>query len=86
MANVIERADVIEAAKAANAAYTAKDWDKLKELFAENGVYDEKATGRRLQGIGHVLEAWQGWTSRGCSNSADRFSLFFLSLIFFFDF
>ena len=38
-----------------------KDWDKVKALFVENGVYDEKGTGRRIQGIGQVLEAWQGW-------------------------
>lgn len=53
--------NVIETARAATGAYNDKDWNKIKALFAENGVYDEKATGRRIQGIGQVLEAWQGW-------------------------
>jgi steroid delta-isomerase-like uncharacterized protein len=54
-------ANVIETAKAAAIAYNDKDWDKVKALFVENGVYDEKGTGRRIQGIGQVLEAWQSW-------------------------
>lgn len=53
--------NVIETAKAATTAYNDKDWDKVKALFDENGVYDEKGTGRRIQGIGQVIEAWQGW-------------------------
>ena len=53
--------NVIETAKAATIAYNDKNWDKVKALFAENGVYDEKATGRRIQGIGQIIEAWQGW-------------------------
>jgi len=54
-------ANVIETAKAVTIAYNDKNWDKVKAAFAENGVYDEKATGRRIQGIGQVIEAWQGW-------------------------
>jgi hypothetical protein len=47
-------ANVIETAKAATIAHNDKDWDKVKALFVENGVYDEKATGRRIQGIRRV--------------------------------
>ena len=54
-------ADVIETAKAATTAYNDKDWNKARGLFVEKAIYDEKATGRRLEGIGLILEAWQGW-------------------------
>ena len=53
--------NVIETAKAATIAYNDKNWDKVKAVFAENGVYDEKGTGRRIQGIKQIIEAWQGW-------------------------
>ena len=53
--------NVIETAKSATIAYNDKNWDKVKAVFAENGVYDEKATGRRIQGVGQIIEAWQGW-------------------------
>jgi steroid delta-isomerase-like uncharacterized protein len=53
--------NAIEIAKAATTAYNDKNWDKVKALFAENGVYDEKGTGRRIQGAALVVEAWQGW-------------------------
>lgn len=53
--------NVIETAKAATIAYNDKNWGKLKAVFAEKGVYDEKGTGRRIQGIGQIIEAWQGW-------------------------
>ena len=53
--------NAIEIAKAATTAYNDKNWDKLKALFAENGVYDEKGSGRRIQGAALVIEAWQGW-------------------------
>jgi steroid delta-isomerase-like uncharacterized protein len=53
--------NVIETAKAATIAYNDKNWDKVKAVFDEKGVYDEKGTGRRIQGIGQIIEAWQGW-------------------------
>ena len=53
--------NVIETAKAATIAYNDKNWDKVKAVFAEKAVYDEKGTGRRIQGIGQIIEAWQGW-------------------------
>ena len=53
--------NVIETAKATTIAYNDKNWDKMKAVFDENGVYDEKGTGRRIQGVGQVVEAWQGW-------------------------
>ena len=54
-------ANVIETAKAATIAYNDKNWDEVRAVIAENAVYDEKATRRRLQGVGQLVEAWQGW-------------------------
>ena len=54
-------ASVIDTAKAATIAYNDKNWDRARSSFTEKGIYDEKATGRRLQGIEQILEAWQGW-------------------------
>jgi len=53
--------NVIETAKAAVIAYNEKNWDKARGTLVEKGTYDEKATGRRLQGINQIIEAWQGW-------------------------
>ena len=52
---------VFETAKAATTAYNEKNWSALKSAFAENGVYDEKATSRRVQGVEKIIEVWQGW-------------------------
>jgi steroid delta-isomerase-like uncharacterized protein len=54
-------ANVIESAKAATIAYNEKNWDKARAVLVEKGIYDEKATGRRLQGVNQIIEAWQGW-------------------------
>ena len=50
-------ATVIEIAKAAVTAYNEKDWDKTREIWAADAVYDEKATGRRFEGAGQIIEA-----------------------------
>jgi steroid delta-isomerase-like uncharacterized protein len=54
-------ANVIEIAKAAVTAYNKKDWNELRNLLAADAVYDEKATNRRLEGLGQIIEALQGW-------------------------
>lgn len=53
--------NVIEIVKASITAYNDKDWNKAKDLLAADAVYDEKATHRRIQGAGQIIEAWQGW-------------------------
>ena len=53
--------NAIETAKAAVIAYNDKNWDQVKEIVVEKGVYDEKATGRRIEGVGKIVETWQGW-------------------------
>jgi steroid delta-isomerase-like uncharacterized protein len=32
-------------------------------MLAADAVYDEKATGRRLEGAGQIIEAFQGWAN-----------------------
>ena len=54
---------VIEIAKAATIAYNDKNWERVSAAFDESGVYDEKGTGRRVQGTGQIIEAWKGWAN-----------------------
>ena len=56
-------ANVIEIAKAAVTAYNEKDWNKSRDMLAADAVYDEKATNRRLEGAGQIIEAFQGWAN-----------------------
>jgi steroid delta-isomerase-like uncharacterized protein len=56
-------ANVIEIAKAAVTAYNEKDWNKARDLLAADAVYDEKASNRRLEGAGQIIEAFQGWAN-----------------------
>jgi steroid delta-isomerase-like uncharacterized protein len=54
-------ANVIETAKAATIAYNDKNWDRLRSVFVEKGIYDEKGTGRRIEGSGQIVDAFQAW-------------------------
>jgi steroid delta-isomerase-like uncharacterized protein len=56
-------ANVIAIAKAAVTAYNEKDWNKTRDMLAADAVYDEKATNRRLEGAGQIIEALQGWAN-----------------------
>jgi steroid delta-isomerase-like uncharacterized protein len=54
-------ANVIEIAKATVTAYNEKNWNEMRDLLTADAVYDEKATSRRLEGSGQIIEALQGW-------------------------
>jgi steroid delta-isomerase-like uncharacterized protein len=56
-------ANVIEVAKAEVTAYNEKDWNKTRDMLAADAMYDEKATNRRLEGAGQIIEAFQGWAN-----------------------
>lgn len=43
------------------AAYDTKSWDKHTTLTTPDIVYDEKASRRRTEGVGQMVEAFQGW-------------------------
>jgi hypothetical protein len=55
--------NVIEIGKAYVTAYNDKNWSKTKDSLAADAVYEEKATHRRIQGAGAIIEAWQGWAN-----------------------
>jgi steroid delta-isomerase-like uncharacterized protein len=55
--------NTLEIAKAAMVAYSEKNWNKVQNLLSPECVYDEKATHRRIQGVGKIIEAWQGWAA-----------------------
>jgi SnoaL-like polyketide cyclase len=57
----IVMANVIEIAKALITAYNEKNWSKVKDMLAADAVYDEKGTHRQIQGVGEIIDAWQGW-------------------------
>jgi len=53
--------DSIKCASQFVEAYNSGDWDRLKESFTADAVYDEVGTRRRLQGPDEILRANQGW-------------------------
>lgn len=57
----MSRQELIETAKASTEAYNEKDWDAARRVMADDFVYDEVATGRKMEGVEEVLTAWRGW-------------------------
>src|SRR5437667_38837 len=53
--------DSIKCASQFVEAYNSGGWDRLKESFTADAVYDEVGTRRRLQGPDEILRANQGW-------------------------
>lgn len=50
-----------EAAKALIIAYNDKNWEKAKAAITPDFLYDEVATGRRVEGADLTVAAWKGW-------------------------
>ena len=42
-------------------AFSRGDWDSLRSVVAENIVYQETGTGRRIQGVDAYVQLCQGW-------------------------
>ena len=57
-------ANVADVAKAATTAYSEKNWDKVKDVFAADAVYDEKATHHPIQGSGRSSTHGRGGPQR----------------------
>jgi steroid delta-isomerase-like uncharacterized protein len=53
--------NTMSAAKAVILAYNEKNWDKLRASVDKNIVYDEKGTGRRVEGVDALIELLKGW-------------------------
>jgi steroid delta-isomerase-like uncharacterized protein len=53
----------IELAKLSVVAYNEKNWEATREALAPDAVYDEIATGRRLEGQNGILTVWKEWAA-----------------------
>jgi steroid delta-isomerase-like uncharacterized protein len=60
---ILSAKQLIDTAKALTVAYNDKNWEAMKAGVTPDLVYDEVATGRKLQGVDQVLPAWQGWAA-----------------------
>jgi steroid delta-isomerase-like uncharacterized protein len=67
--------DLIRVARENIDAFGAGDWERVRVTMTEDSIYQEYATGRRVQGAENVLQADQGWKkafpdAKGTVNSA----------------
>jgi steroid delta-isomerase-like uncharacterized protein len=53
--------DLIQGARSVVEAFNASDWEGCKAAMTSDSVYDEVGTSRRLQGVGDIIQCWQGW-------------------------
>jgi steroid delta-isomerase-like uncharacterized protein len=53
--------DLIRVAQESIAAFGAGDWERFKATMVANPVYQEFATGRRIEGSEQIIQANQGW-------------------------
>ena len=60
---IIPPQQLIDAAKAPFLAYGEKNWDAVRAGVASDFVYDEVATGRKVQGVDQCIALWQGWAT-----------------------
>jgi steroid delta-isomerase-like uncharacterized protein len=52
---------LIDAAKAPLLAYNQKDWKAVRSSIAQDFIYDEVGTRRKVQGAEQTITLWQGW-------------------------
>jgi len=50
-----------EAAKGLINAYNDKNWDRAKAAITPDFLYEEVATGRKIEGADQTIAAWKGW-------------------------
>jgi steroid delta-isomerase-like uncharacterized protein len=60
-ATAISPQALTEAASALILAYNDKDWTRAKASITPTFLYEEIATGRRVEGADQTIEAWKGW-------------------------
>jgi hypothetical protein len=53
--------DVMEVARENVEVFSHGDWDRYRKLLATGTVYEEFATGRRVEGADAVIETARGW-------------------------
>jgi steroid delta-isomerase-like uncharacterized protein len=54
---------LVDAAKAPIIAFNEKNWDAIRASITSDFIYDEVATGRKVQGIDQVIPLWEGWAT-----------------------
>jgi steroid delta-isomerase-like uncharacterized protein len=42
-------------------AFNSNNWEKYKQYMTQNAVYNEVGSQRRIEGIGQIIETFQGW-------------------------
>ena len=60
-ATAVSSQALIDAAKSPIIAYNEKKWDKVKASVTAGFVYDEIATGRKVEGADAAIALWKGW-------------------------
>jgi steroid delta-isomerase-like uncharacterized protein len=53
--------DLTEVARQEVEAFNEGDWERYKEIHAPDAVYDEIGTGRRIEGIGEIVDVNRSW-------------------------
>jgi steroid delta-isomerase-like uncharacterized protein len=53
--------DVLRTAREAIEAFSQNDRERFRATMTADAVYDEKATGRRVEGVDQVVELSWGW-------------------------
>ena len=53
--------DVIDVARVGVDVFGSADWDRYRSILAPGAVYQEYATGRRVEGVDAIIEVNQGW-------------------------
>ena len=57
----MESRDLASLARAQVESFNANDWDGVRASMLTDVVYDERATGRVMQGSDAIIEAMKGW-------------------------
>ena len=57
----MESRDLASLARAQVESFNANDWDGVRASMLTDVVYDERATGRVMQGPDAIIEAMKGW-------------------------
>lgn len=60
---LIPQQQLIDAAKAPLLAFNEKNWNAVRASMARDFVYDEVATGRKVQGADQAIPIWEGWAA-----------------------
>ena len=60
---LIPQQQLIDAAKAPLIAFNEKNWDAVRASITVDFVYDEVATGRKVQGADGTMSIWKGWAT-----------------------